>query len=97
MPREDYLTKARRLLSEGRVTIRRVGAPTSATPGGGARSYATVVAEVRGDSAERYSVTYAPRGGWACSCPARSRCSHEQAVMLCTLPSAVIAPAQEAS
>jgi hypothetical protein len=55
--REDFRTKARRLLAEGRVTIRRVGFASA--------EYASVIAVVRGDSAEVYTVTYAPRGGRA--------------------------------
>lgn len=89
MPREDYLTKGRRLVAEGRVTIRRVGFASA--------DYATVIAEVRGDSAALYSVTYSPRSGWSCTCPARSRCSHEQAVMLVTVPGAALAAVREAS
>ncbi len=87
--REDFAAKARRLLAEGRVTIRRVGFASA--------DYATVIADVRGDSAEVYTVAYAPKGGWSCTCPARSRCSHGQAVMLVTVPAAALAADREAS
>ena len=69
--REDAATKARRLLAEGRVTVRTITADE-------------IVAEVRGDSARTYSTRYDP-SGWACTCDARSRCSHVRAVMLITL------------
>jgi hypothetical protein len=73
--RERVPVKARRLLSEGRVTIRFVGDD---------RIWATC----RGDSAEVYAVEWTPAGWW-CSCPALSRCSHVQAVMLVTVVSPV--------
>jgi uncharacterized Zn finger protein len=69
-PREDAATKARRLLTEGRVTI------VHADEGG-------VNALIRGDSAMTYRVSHAG-GEWRCDCPARTRCSHVQAVMLIT-------------
>ena len=72
MPREDAMTKARRLLGEGRVVITRVDGRD-------------VAALVRGDSAEIYSVTH-HAGIWACDCAALGRCSHVQALMLVTLP-----------
>jgi uncharacterized Zn finger protein len=71
MPREDAQTKARRLVAEGRVTIRRV-------------SDDAIVANVRGDSAMVYIVTWSP-AGWSCSCPAIGRCSHTRAVQLVVL------------
>jgi uncharacterized Zn finger protein len=70
--RENAATKARRLLTEGRVTI------VHADEGG-------VAALVRGDTAMTYRVTHAG-GEWRCDCPARTRCSHVQALMLVTLP-----------
>ncbi len=69
--RETAQLKARRLLSEGRVTISRVDEEV-------------IVADVRGDSAEMYAVTWDP-DGWACSCPALGRCSHVRALMLVVL------------
>jgi uncharacterized Zn finger protein len=63
--RENAATKARRLLTEGRVTIVHVD------EGG-------VAALVRGDTAMTYRVTHAG-GEWRCACPARTRCSHVQA------------------
>ena len=66
------MTKARRLLGEGRVVITRVDGRH-------------VDAVVRGDSAELYSVSH-HSGSWACDCAALGRCSHVQALMLVTLP-----------
>lgn len=71
MPREDYRTKAVRYLGEGRLTVRRAGD-------------SSIVATCRGDSAEVYRVEFA-EGVWSCTCPARSRCAHLQALMLVTL------------
>lgn len=71
MPREDFTTKARRYLAEGRLTVLHVGNPT-------------IDATCRRDSGELYRVGYAP-GGWACDCPAKGRCAHLQALMLVTL------------
>lgn len=68
-PREDAAAKARRLLVEGRVMVRRV-------------DDRGCFAKVRGDSGFVRSViwdAYAER--WSCDCPARSeRCSHIRAV-----------------
>lgn len=63
--RENAATKARRLLIEGRVMVRYCGPE-------GVRAF------VRG-SGEVHHVTY-DAGHWSCSCPARGRCSHRQAV-----------------
>jgi uncharacterized Zn finger protein len=68
MSRENYRTKGQRYLAEGRLTIRRLH--------GG-----SITATCRGDSAEIYNVGYAD-GDWYCTCPARLRCSHQQALML---------------
>ena len=62
------MVKARRLLGEGRLTVR------SAGPEG-------VRASCRGDSGQLYRVGYQP-GAWHCDCPALGRCSHLQALML---------------
>jgi uncharacterized Zn finger protein len=70
--REDASEKARRLLSSGRVTVVSV-------------EEQQIVAIVRGDSAELYSVRWRP-GSWSCTCQALSRCSHVRAVQLVTLP-----------
>lgn len=69
--REDFRTKAVRYLGEGRLTVRRVGA-------------STILASCRGDSAEIYDVAY-DGGRWSCSCPAKTRCCHQQALQLVTL------------
>jgi uncharacterized Zn finger protein len=71
--RENAAVKARRLLTEGRVTITRVDGRD-------------VEAVVRGDSAMSYTVRHAD-GSWTCTpCPARGRCSHTMAIMLVTQP-----------
>jgi uncharacterized Zn finger protein len=74
MPREDSSAKARRMLQEARVNLRRVDAEQ-------------IRAVVRGDSARTYSVVYEARDGrWTCDCDAASmKCSHVQAVMLVTI------------
>jgi uncharacterized Zn finger protein len=72
MPRENAMTKSRRLLGEGRVIVTAVDGRN-------------IDAVVRGDSAELYSVTHRS-GSWACDCAALRRCSHVQALMLVTLP-----------
>ena len=69
--REDAASKARRLLAEGRVTMRVITTDE-------------IVAEVRGDSARTHSTGWDP-GGWYCDCDARSRCSHVRAVQLVVL------------
>jgi uncharacterized Zn finger protein len=74
--RENAAAKGRRLLTEGRVTIRMIDADE-------------ITAVVRGDTAREYAVRW-DRLGWSCECDARSRCSHVRAVMLVVLePSAV--------
>jgi uncharacterized Zn finger protein len=71
-PREDAQTKARRLLAEGRVTLRHLEPDR-------------IGASVRGDSACVYRVGWEP-SGWHCDCAAVSiRCSHVRAVMLVVL------------
>lgn len=74
MPRENAATKARRLLTEGRVTITHVDSRE-------------VAAIVKGDSGAIYSVMHRP-GKWSCSCDASpyGRCSHLLAVQLITAP-----------
>jgi uncharacterized Zn finger protein len=65
--RENARTRAIRLLAEGRVLIVRV-LPTS------------VLAYVRGDSGELRTVTWDPRRGFRCDCPAIGMCAHGHAV-----------------
>lgn len=72
MPREDVATKARRYLIEARLTIRKVG-------------QALIAASCRGDSGEVYELGYSPSTGWSCTCAARGRCCHVQALMLVVL------------
>jgi uncharacterized Zn finger protein len=68
MSREDVRAKARRILSEGRVTIKRVDS-------------AGIVALVRGDAEAFYVVTH-DGARWRCSCAAIGRCSHGLAVQM---------------
>jgi len=70
MPRESAFTKARRLLAEGRITIRRA-------------DDRTLTAEVRGDSAHVYHTGFERE--WYCSCAhaaPSTKCSHVLALML---------------
>ena len=67
MSREDALSKGRRYVSEGRLTI------TSVTD-------AEAQAVCRGDG--DIFICTARRGWWHCTCPARSRCSHLYALGL---------------
>ena len=73
-PREDAFTKARRLLAEGRLTVRVVGG-------------SHIAAVCRGDSAKVYTLGF-DQGRWYCSCPAVGqpvRCSHSLALQPVTL------------
>jgi uncharacterized Zn finger protein len=73
--RETVAVKARRLLVEGRVRI------VAASEDDG-----HVAAEVRGDTARVYAVSFdAGDGGWSCSCAARTGCSHVRALQLVTV------------
>jgi hypothetical protein len=69
--RENAALKARRLLTEGRLTIRTIGPDA-------------IVAKVRSDSAREYLVCWDP-AGWHCPCSAVGSCSHILAVMLVVL------------
>ena len=70
--RENAALKARRLLVEGRVRILAAH-----------EDHGYLSAQVRGDSARVYVVSYEATTGWTCSCPAISvRCSH---VLACQL------------
>lgn len=68
MPLSAIETKAVRLISSGRVTVRLD------------RPY-EVEASVRGDHGE-YVVRYDPARGFSCTCPCSRRCSHITAVMV---------------
>ena len=61
MSRESAQVKGVRLLTEGRVVVEGAG-----------RGF--FAAAVRGNG-EIHAVTFG-RGGWHCTCPARSTCSH---------------------
>ena len=67
MPREDCRTRAVRLLTERRVMVVHV-------------DERTVLAYVRGDSGELRTVTWDPRRGFRCDCPAVGMCAHGHAV-----------------
>ena len=67
MPREDARARAVRLLAERRVLITRVLSTS-------------VLAYVRGDSGELRTVTWDPRRGFRCDCPAIGMCAHGHAV-----------------
>jgi hypothetical protein len=76
--RENAATKARRLLAEGRLMIE---AASSSEP--------FLAAVVRGDSGRLYRCGFElDADGWFCSCDAKGRCSHVQALMLVFVPSA---------
>lgn len=70
MPRENAATKGRRLLTEGRLRVLQVDEDDG-----------TFSAEVRGDSARVYSVSF-DVDGWGCTCPTRGLCSHIRACQL---------------
>lgn len=70
--RENAAAKARRLLTEGRLTVLHVG------PG-------EVVAACKGDSGAVHRIAYA-EGRWLCDCPALGPCSHAMATALVTVP-----------
>ena len=71
--REAASVKARRLLPEGRLMIRRVDPDTG-----------LVWAQCRGDSGEVYDLGHDPnKGEWRCSCDElKGNCSHLQALKL---------------
>jgi uncharacterized Zn finger protein len=71
--KESAHTKARRLLTEGRLRV------LSASEDDG-----YVAAEVRGDSARVYAVSY-DEGCWRCDCATIGACSHIKAVQLVTV------------
>lgn len=72
MPRENAYDKARRYLTEGRLTVHTV-------------TDELIEASCRGDSAVVYRLRHDP-GGWHCTCPAVTpRCSHLRALRLTVL------------
>lgn len=74
--RENRETKARCLLIEGRVGIRRVDARG-------------VLADVRAAIASLRRVIYDAHSElWSCPCPARTRCSHVAAIQLVVIVTA---------
>ena len=75
--RENAADKARRYLTEGRVTITAVKGPR-------------VVAFVRGDGAVWRCEVHG--SDWVCACPAKGRCAHLIAVGLVTAPTTGYGP-----
>jgi uncharacterized Zn finger protein len=71
--RENAQRKGERYVAQGRLIVDHV-------------SPEAVRATVRGAGAI-HRVTWTPGEGWACSCEARTRCSHLVAVMLVTVRS----------
>jgi hypothetical protein len=71
-PRETARERGRRLVSEGRLVLRRVDG-------------LGVLGFVRGDSGEVHRVSYTPGHGWRCCSPARTQCAHENAAQLVTI------------
>ncbi len=75
MPREDAFAKGQRLLTEGRLVVRKVGDPGKPR---------LIVAECRGDSGSIYTLGWDPKKEeWRCTCPEmRGACSHLAALKL---------------
>jgi hypothetical protein len=70
--RENAATKALRLLTEGRLRVKRVEGDL-------------VIATCKGDSGRIYDLGFDPRNAqWRCTCEARSVCSHLRALQLVT-------------
>ena len=87
MPRESADDKARRLLTEGRITIMAVDPDARAS----------VVAEAKGDSGAVYALGFdRSTNGWRCTCEAASkfgrRCSHLRALQLVTVRPTTVRP-----
>jgi uncharacterized Zn finger protein len=75
--RENTLRKGQRYLVEARLTVLRVDKDA-------------VRATCRGDGTV-YHVAWDPVGGWACDCPARTRCAHTHALQLVVVRDAEVA------
>ena len=67
--RESISEKALRYVGEGRLTVRTLD-----------EAAGTVRASVHGNAT--YSVSYSRSSGWRCTCPARGRCCHREALGL---------------
>ncbi len=77
MPRENVQSKGRRLLVEGRLTIRHVD-PLA--------DRAAISATCRGDSGREYNLGFDRKDfEWRCTCEARGLCSHLVALQLVVL------------
>lgn len=75
MGRESAPEKARRLLTDGRLIVRRVDVSGP--------KQGLIVAECRGDGGSVYRLGYDPIAEeWRCQCEARSECSHLMALKL---------------
>lgn len=72
MPRENARDRGRRMLAEARLVLRRV-------------DETQILAICRGDSGQVHELGYHPRGGWWCSCEARTQCGHLYALQLVTV------------
>jgi hypothetical protein len=70
--REDARARGRRLVSEGRLVLRRV-------------DDVEILAVCRGDSGQVHELGYHPDGGWWCDCEARTQCGHLYALQLVTV------------
>lgn len=70
--REPARDRGRRLVAEARLVLRRV-------------DETEILALCRGDSGEMHELGYHPRGGWWCSCEARTQCAHLYALQLVTI------------
>lgn len=75
MPPETVTEKGDRLLVAGQVTIQDV----TTLPEPRRCGRVNVLATVEGETG-RYVVRHDARAGWACTCPATTRCSHLAAV-----------------
>ena len=75
MGREAAATKARRLLTEGRLEVTYIDHDDS---------FGLIVAKCRGDSGEVYSLGWDPtKEEWRCTCAEmKGNCSHLQALKL---------------
>jgi hypothetical protein len=69
---ENARDRGRRLVSEGRLILRRV-------------DETEILAVCRGDSGELHELGYRQDAGWWCSCMARTQCGHLYALQLVTI------------
>jgi hypothetical protein len=80
---ENVQTKGRRLLTEGRLTVRAVD-PVGEN--GAFLNRSIIIAECKGDSGKVYKLGYDMlKKEWRCTCEARGVCSHLVALQLVTV------------